>query len=219
MQSHRPSPALVVSIIALVVALGGTAVATQRLLITSTSQIKDGAITGKDIRKGTITRSLLSKRLAKSGGLTGSSVGDVTPATGTTAFEAHRQAGPALTNGGKATVATLDLAPGVYAVFSKVNLAPNVTDAGLLNTLLKSNKTILGSCTLDVAGTGDYSAGALVSPGSQNTLTLSTQVTRTLDQAAPATVTCEAEDAPWRAADASIIAIKLDSSTRSEVSG
>ena len=38
MRSHKPSPALVVSIIALVVAMGGTAVAA-KVLITSSAQI------------------------------------------------------------------------------------------------------------------------------------------------------------------------------------
>src|SRR4051812_14071321 len=116
MKANRPSPALVVAIIALVVALGGTGVAATKLLITSTSQIRDGVITGKDIRKGTITPRQLS-RLARSG-LTGSSAGASSGAGDTAAYEAHRKAGPEQAKGGKATVATLDLAPGVYAVFA-----------------------------------------------------------------------------------------------------
>ena len=53
-------------------------------------------------------------------------------------------------------------------------------DQGLLNTLLKSNMTIEGRCQLDAAGDIDESAGALVSPGTQNVLTLEEQITRTL---------------------------------------
>jgi len=49
---RRPSPSLVVAVIALVVALGGTAIA--QSLITG-RDIRNGSITGKDIRNGTIT--------------------------------------------------------------------------------------------------------------------------------------------------------------------
>jgi uncharacterized protein YcfJ len=67
----RPSPALIVSIVALVVASTGTAVAA-RVLITSASQlgrnvvttrvIKDGALTGRKIAKRAITRRNLDVR-------------------------------------------------------------------------------------------------------------------------------------------------------------
>jgi hypothetical protein len=214
MKLHRPSPAMVVSIIALIVALGGTAVATTKLLITSTSQVKDGVLTGKDLRDGSVASRDLSRSL-----LVHVLQGPSSGSSDTSAVEAHRLTGPDVTKGGKAPVASLDLQPGVYAVFAKVNMTPNVTDQGLLDTLFKSNKTIIGSCTLDVAGTGDYTAGALVSPGSQNPLTLSTQVTRTLDQPATATLTCQADQVPWRAADASIIAMRVGNSTRTEVTG
>lgn len=40
MQRHKPSPATIIACLALFVALGGTAMAAQRYVITSTSQIK-----------------------------------------------------------------------------------------------------------------------------------------------------------------------------------
>jgi hypothetical protein len=52
-RSSRPSPALVVAVVALVVALGGTATAAG-VLITSGSQIKDGSITGADLKDRSI---------------------------------------------------------------------------------------------------------------------------------------------------------------------
>src|SRR4051794_41938445 len=47
----RPSPALVISCIALFVALGGSASA---LVLIGTRNIKNGAVTGRKIRHGTI---------------------------------------------------------------------------------------------------------------------------------------------------------------------
>jgi hypothetical protein len=49
---HRPSPAMLVSLVALFVALGGSASA---LVVVTSANIKDGTILGKDIRNRTIT--------------------------------------------------------------------------------------------------------------------------------------------------------------------
>jgi hypothetical protein len=215
MKVKRPSPALAISIIALIVALSGTAVATTRLLITSSRQIKNGTISGVDLRTGTLTSKQLSHHLRSKIVDGGASAGG----SDTTAVEAHRLSGPALTQGGKATVATLNLQPGVYAVFAKLNVTPNVTDQGLLDTLLKDNKTVQANCTLDVAGTGDFASGAIVSPGSQNNVTLAMQATRTLDAPGVVTLSCEADTVPWKAADTSIIAMRVGDSTRTEVTG
>src|SRR3954471_18846131 len=202
---RRPSPALVVSIVALVMSCGGTAAAAH-FLVTSSKQIKDGAVTSADIRD----HSLTARDLAAG------AVPAATVATGGAATEAYRKTGPELTKGGSATVATLDLPAGAYAIFSKVNLAPSVSDAGLLNTLLKDNKTIEGRCRLHAAGDVDESAGALVSPGSENVLMLSEQITRTLAEPGRVTLSCRADNAPWHASDASIVAVAVDRSTRVE---
>src|SRR6478672_9802175 len=99
MQAHRPSPALVVSIVALIVALGGTAVAA-KVLITSSGQIRNGAIAGVDLRDGTITKNKLSKGTIRS--LTGArtSGSSIDSPGGAQAIEAHRQQGPDLPKGG-----------------------------------------------------------------------------------------------------------------------
>ncbi|HZD87802.1 MAG TPA: hypothetical protein VE088_07335 [Gaiellaceae bacterium] len=54
---RKPSPALVISLIALFVALGGTSYAALRLPKNSvgTKQLRNGAVTGKKIRNGAIT--------------------------------------------------------------------------------------------------------------------------------------------------------------------
>lgn len=50
----RPSPALVIAMIALFVALSGTAVATTSVLITG-KQVKNGSITGLDVKNKSLT--------------------------------------------------------------------------------------------------------------------------------------------------------------------
>jgi len=47
----RPSPAMIVALVALLVATSGTAVAASKVLITSSSQIKNGAISSADLSK------------------------------------------------------------------------------------------------------------------------------------------------------------------------
>lgn len=96
MKLRRPSPALVISCIALTVACTGTAFAAT--IIRSSSQvknntllsadIKDGSIQGRDIRNGTIT---VNKLKSGARGLTGSSAGGGGPST---AFHVLRKAGP-----------------------------------------------------------------------------------------------------------------------------
>jgi hypothetical protein len=56
---RRPSPALVVAIVALFVAFSGTATAA---LVMTGKQIKDGTITGKDLKNRTLGTNKLSKK-------------------------------------------------------------------------------------------------------------------------------------------------------------
>lgn len=213
MQSRKPSPALVVSIVALIVAMGGTAVAA-KVLITSSSQIKNKTIRGVDLKKGAITKTRLAKGIRdRLGGGTSAPVG---PGT-TTASETHRQTGPDVVEGGPSLVAELPLQPGVYTVFAKTVITPFITDDGLLDTLLKDDKTRAAECTLDVNGTGDFATAAIISPGTTNAATLNTQLTRTIDSPGKATLTCQAApQAHWQASNTSIIAVRVGGSTRTE---
>lgn len=213
MLHRRPSPALVVSIVALVVASSGTAVAASHYLITNSKQIKNGVITGADIRNGSLTGHDIKPGSIDASELK-ASLRQAATTPPTKALEAYRKTGPQVANGGEAKVATLTLDPGAYALFAKVNMTPDVQDNGLLNTLFKQNKTIEGRCVLDVSGDQDQSAGALVSPGSQNVLMLEMQITRTLAAAGQATLTCNADDVNWHASDASIIALPVGDATR-----
>ena len=64
----RPSPAMIVASVALLVALGGTSYAASQL---SGADIKDSSLTGADIRNGSLT-----ERDVKSGTLTGAAIRD-----------------------------------------------------------------------------------------------------------------------------------------------
>lgn len=210
MQSRKPSPALVISIIALVAALGGTAVAA-KVLITSSSQIKNRTIRGVDLRDGTITSRQISKSTLRN--VVGSSV-----ESDTAAIEAHRLTGPDMPTGGSQQVLELALKPGVYAVFAKTTITPSITDDGLLDTLFKDDKTRAAECNLDVSGTGDFATAQIIGPGSQNPATLNLQATRSLSGPGKVTLTCKAApEAHWQASNSSIIALKVNSSTRTEV--
>jgi hypothetical protein len=62
---NRITPGLVVAVVALVAALGGTATAAKSLFISKSSQIKNGAVTSADIKNGTVQQGDLSKTLQK----------------------------------------------------------------------------------------------------------------------------------------------------------
>ena len=212
--SRKPSPALVVSIIALIVAMSGTAVAA-RALITSTSQIKNGSIRGVDIRKGTITKKRLSPATVRS--LTSQGAANVSP-VGAAANEAHRLAGPEHTGNDPVQVVELALNQGVYAVFAKTTISPVLANNDLLTELFRENKTVAADCTLDVNGTGDFAIQPIASVNGPTPATLNTQLTRTIDGPGKATLTCKtSQNIRWVANNSSIIAVKVGSTTRTEV--
>lgn len=215
MRAQKPSPALVVSIVALIVAMSGTAVAA-RVLITSSSQIQNQTIRAADLHKGAVTKSRLNGSVRRAvfddGGSSAASGGGK-------ALEAHRLAGPEMPDGGESEITSLTVPRGSYAVFAKVNITPSIDDNGLLNTLFKDDKTVSASCSLDVGGTGDFAIGPIVTPGSAHPVTLMLQLTRTIAKPAQAVLTCRGDEVSWRAADASIIAVEVASGERTETGG
>lgn len=64
-RTRRPSPALVVAIVALVVAMTGTATAA-KTLISTTSQIRNGAVTSADVRDRSLQQRDLAPALQRS---------------------------------------------------------------------------------------------------------------------------------------------------------
>ena len=203
--SKRPSPALAVAFLALLVALGGTAVAA-KVLITSSAQIRNGSITGADLKKGTITKKQISSKVFDS--VTGSSV--AAPA-GATILEARKQYGPEGT--GEAKIVELQLPAGAYAIFAKTTIAPTIPNRGLLYDVLKEGQTYGANCTLDVGGSGDFGIAELASQGSAYPATVNVQATRTLAAPTTATFTCKVDEIVWRAENTSIIAVPASSIT------
>src|SRR3954454_16589318 len=136
---HRPSPALLLALIALFVALGGASYAAVTI---NGKSIKNGTITGKKIKNRTLTTKKLSTSAVKSlrgqtgargtqgpQGLPGSSgakgdKGDKGDPGPSAAFSAHREAisPPVLPASADTTVVTLAVPAGKYAINAKVDM-------------------------------------------------------------------------------------------------
>jgi hypothetical protein len=200
---RRPSPSLVISIIALVVATAGTATAAG-VLIKNSSQVKAGAISGSDIKKNGITTAQLSKGLLA-----------LINTSGPVATEAVRKTGPTVKNGGQALVVAMPNVPaGSYLFMAKMTMSPEIQDLGL-GEILRQPKTGGGHCVLDAGGDVDDGRQAILSPESQTPSTLNMQLTRTLGKPSDVVLNCDA-NIGWHGNDASIIAIKLASTSRTD---
>lgn len=220
MKISRPSPALVLSIVAIVIACAGTATAAG-VLIKNSSQVKAGAINGSDIKNRSITGldiadgTIAASKLKKGTSVSGSSV---TPAAaGATATEAVRRSGPTNAPAGRQDIATLAQLPaGTYAIFAKTTITPELGNNGL-GELLRQVRTVSAQCVLTAGGDEDHGNQVVASPYSQAPATVNMQMTRTLDKPTDVKVACTVNDYTWNAADTSIIAVKLASSSRSDV--
>ena len=212
---RKPSPSLVVSIIALVFAMAGTATAA-RVLIKSSSQIKNGAVRSSDLADGTVT-----SRDIKNGTITGDKLTAATrqsiSGSQISAFEAFRKAGPnGQAENQMARVMTLsNLDPGIYAIFAKTVLTLESNDAGLL----QQGRSASGHCVLDAGGDRDESRVLLGAPGSNAPAETNLQITHTFSEAGTITLDCAASPGPWHATDSSIIALKVARAPRTAVGG
>lgn len=237
MKLSRPSPALIVSIVALVVACAGTATAAS-VLIKNSSQIASGAVTSSDIRNSTITGVDIKNKAIRGGDLadgavTGKQVkantisaDKLAPAVrntlqgqGLTAQEAVRKAGPENVAAGGASIARItQLQPGTYFVTAKTTITGVAGDLGL-GELLRPNKTAGAECTLEIGGDVDKSRTVVATPGAETPGTVNMQMTRTIDTPTDAILTCSVTNVPWRASDSSIVALKLQGSSRVDTTG
>jgi hypothetical protein len=223
LQPRRPSPAMVVAIIALVVACAGTATAA-RLLITSPTQIKsnvissrhihNGTIAGIDLKSGTITAKQLKKSLLK-----GSTIG-ANSTTGLTAHELIRKKGPEniAENRNERIAGISGLAPGAYAIFAKTTITSALGDLGVLSELIRGDKTSTAHCRLDAAGDVDDAYHPIATPYAELVSTINLQITRTFGSPGDVSLSCEAGN-PWRASDTSIVAIPMGRVERNTVGG
>ena len=207
MKLRRPSPALVISCIALVVACSGTAVAAT--IITSSGQIRNGAVTGADIRngsirggdiaKGTIYQSRLSKGVVRK--LSGGGAGGAG-----TAYHATRRAGPEGQPANAAIkVASLNVPAGSYVI-----TASTVMTAlpGAQNPLLPERDGPEGRCRLDVAGNEAVSMQNVVVNSKTAPATLFMQATRSVAGPTEFFLECGAGTS-FRLSETSIIATQV----------
>ena len=201
----RPSPSLAVSIVALFVALGGTATAAG-VLIKSSSQIKKGVVNSGDVKDASLD--LADLNATTRGAVSGA---------GTQSLEAYRIEGPKDAAAGQPVrVATLtDIPPGAYAIFAKTVLTPVSTQSGLF----KEGDSMSGHCVLDADGDVDHARTLLGSPGSNSPGNLSLQITRTFGSPGTAALICDVGIATWSATNTSIIALRLGKAPRQAVDG
>jgi hypothetical protein len=206
MKLRRPSPALVISIAALVAACAGSAVAAT--VITS-SQIKDGTIQSRDIKMGSIQSGRLSK------GLQNILLKKNAPAAPPqVALEQVRKAGPENQPAGQMLRVTSMMVPGgAYSVTAKTIVTAFTGTSDIIEQLLGVNGSVGATCILDFGGVQDSSLGTIAIINRQTPTTFVMQMTRTV--AAPTEILLKCAAAlPWRASESTIIATKVGSITQ-----
>ncbi len=207
MKLRRPSPALVISIAALVAACTGSAVAAT--VITS-AQIKNETIQNQDIKKGTIQSGRLSK------GLQNIVLKKSAPAPVTQiAYEHVRKAGPENQPSGQLLrVTSMTVPAGAYAVTAKTVLTAFTGTSDIIEQLLGVNGSLGGTCILDFGGVQDSSLGTIAIVNRQTPSTFSMQLTRTVAAPTEILIKCAGANVPWRASESSIVATKVNSITQ-----
>jgi len=175
MKLRRPSPALVISCIALVVACTGTAVGAT--IITSSSQIKNGAVTSGDIKNGSVQGTDL-----KDGTITANKL-KTPPAAGGPAPVYHlvRHTGPEGQPGFVVSkVATLSVPAGAYVVTAKTVMSAILKPQSPLSGLVLQALTLGGNCRLDTGAESDQAFANVAVDQRQTPATLNMQTTVTV---------------------------------------
>jgi hypothetical protein len=217
MKLRTPSPALVISIVALCVALGGSAYAATQI---TSKNIKNGTIQNADIKNGTIQSGKLSKGvqnlIAKNGG---SSNGASSVAGVGQSYEAIRKAGPENQPANTiVTAATLTVPAGAYVVTANTIMTAFTGTTNPLEALFGTNGSLTGSCTLDAGGVTQQSLQTIAVNDRQTPATLGMQLTRTVGAPMDIKLNCSATIS-WRLSETSIIATKVGAITLTESKG
>jgi hypothetical protein len=221
MKLRTPSPALVISIVALCVALGGSAYAATQI---TSKQIKNGTIQNVDIKKGAIQSTSLSKGvqnvLSKKTGNSGASLGGSSVAGGVgQAYEAIRKAGPENQPANTiVTTATLTVPAGAYVITANTIMTAFTGTTNPLEALFGTNGSLTGSCTLDAGGVTQQSLQTIAVNDRQTPATLGMQLTRTVAAPMEIRLNCSATIS-WRLSETSIIATRVGGIALSEVTG
>lgn len=214
MKLRTPSPALIISIVALCVALGGSAYAATQI---TSKEIRNGTIQGVDIKNGTILSAKLSKgtqNLLKKNSGSSAAASGAKPA-----YEAIRKAGPENQPANTiVTGATLTVPAGAYVITANTVMTAFTGSTNPLEALFGTNGSLTGTCTLDAAGVTQTSLQTIAVNDRQTPATLGMQLTRTVGAPMDIKLDCSAT-IPWRLSETSIIATKVDGITLTEVTG
>ncbi|MEJ7825484.1 MAG: hypothetical protein WKF48_08635 [Solirubrobacteraceae bacterium] len=202
MKLRRPSPALIISIVALVAACAGSAVAAT--VITS-GQIRNGTIQNVDIKDSAIQSKKLSKGVQNI-------LKRKPPATSgsKTAFETVRKSGPENQPANQVLrVASMTVPPGAYVITANTVMTAFTGETNPLDALLNVNGSLGGTCILDAGGVTAQSLQNIVISDRQAPATLGMQLTRTVGAPTEVVLNCAAGIA-WRTSETSIIATQVD---------
>jgi len=203
MKLRPPSPALVISIAALVAACAGSAVAAT--VITS-NEIKNGTVQNVDIKKGTIQSGRLSPGVQKI--LLKKAPAAPSPKI---AYEMIRKSGPENQPANQVLrVASMTIQPGAYVITANTIMTAFTGGTNPLEALFGVNGSQGGSCTLDAAGVTAGALQTIAVNDRQTPATLGMQLTRTVSAPSEVTLKCAAA-IPWRSSETSIIATRVDS--------
>lgn len=234
---RRPSPAIVIAVIALICAMSGNAVADGVHAVAA--KLKKGSVTTREIKDGSVRLADINKKdratlkgaegdpgatgatgaagakgetgAAGAPGATGEKgdKGDIGPSN---AFEARRGSVGTFADGTTHTLITLpNLAAGDYLLTAR---------GGLYNTSPPSSGSVI-NCDLVINGGVATSADALVSANG-GTVQVHLDAARTVPAGADVALRCSVADIAgsltWNAADMTIEALKVGSATSTPVS-
>jgi hypothetical protein len=223
---------MVVALIALVIACGGTATAAS-VLIHSSSQIANGVVTGTNIHaktitggqiaNGTITANELVNGSIGTNKLTGAAIktlqggkgGSSGPTTSTSStagagFEWDRQTGPDNVAGSQDVITATNVPPGVYAIFAETN----ISDINPPGSLLQMLPTSSMQCTITTDSDQAYGSTVVGGAFIAGSADVSMQVTHTFSSTGTIQMQCSDSYGSWDASGSSIIAIRLSSAPK-----
>jgi hypothetical protein len=222
---RRPSPPTVISLIALFVALGGTATAAS-VLIKNSGQISPNAVTRSDIKNDAINSPKIADGTVKLQDLGNNLKESLTPSGGDAlgggfVKEVLRPEGPSnVAAKNAARVITLNPIPkGSYLILGKATLAAEPKGG-----LLGQGASAGGHCAMHVQDdpnqdNADDGRNFLASPGANTPGTINMQITVTFDKPGQAYIDCDVTGAGWSAANSSIITIPVPVGPREIVTG
>lgn len=208
----RPSPSMIVALLALFVALGSTATAA-KFLITSSGQIKDGAVQRPDLHANSVDG---TKVVNNSLSLSDFDSASRAALQGGKAIEAFRTDGPeSQPDGQEAEIATMRNIPAGTYVF----LGKSVLSAPSSGGLLQTGQSVSGVCKLKVGQNADQTNHLIGAWAGNAPAGFDMQMTATVPPNGTASISCRVAGADWRASNTDIIALPVSGIAQQRVTG